>query len=106
MEICEGRLIMTKHIHALVLAAATVVGSTIAAQQRPDFSGVWTLAPDTTTSGGAAGGRSGRGADMGSGWASPVTIKQDANRLTIEYAFFGRGDMQPPIRLAYALDGS
>jgi hypothetical protein len=33
-------------------------------------------------------------------------ITQDANRLTVEYAFFARGDMQPPIRLIYALDGS
>jgi len=43
---------------------------------------------------------------MGSGWGSPITITQDGNRLTVEYAFFARGDMQPPLRFAYALDGS
>src|SRR5688572_33215568 len=56
--------------------------------------------------GGAAGGRGGRMGDMGSGWGSSITITQDANRLTVEYAFFGRGDMQPPLRFVYALDGS
>ena len=43
---------------------------------------------------------------MGSGWGSTIMITQDANRLTVEYAFFGRGDMQPPLRFVYALDGS
>src|SRR5688572_5198435 len=56
--------------------------------------------------GGAAGGRGGRMGDMGSGWGSPITITQDAQQLTVEYAFFGRGDMQPPLRFVYALDGS
>src|SRR4029434_7956929 len=44
--------------------------------------------------------------DMGSGWGSNITVTQDANRLTVEYAFFARGDMQPPLRFVYALDGS
>jgi arylsulfatase len=57
----------------------------------PDFSGRWTS--DSMT-------------DMGSGWGSTITLTQDASRLTVEYAFFGRGDMQPPLRFAYALDGS
>jgi hypothetical protein len=43
---------------------------------------------------------------MGSGWGPTITITQDAARLTVEYAFFARGDMQPPLRFAYALDGS
>ncbi len=43
---------------------------------------------------------------MGSGWGSTITITQDASRLTVEYAFFGRGDMQPPLKFIYALDGS
>ena len=42
---------------------------------------------------------------MGSGWGSPITITQDAAKLTVEYAFFARGDMQPPLRFVYALDG-
>jgi hypothetical protein len=43
---------------------------------------------------------------MGSGWGSNITITQDAAKLTVEYAFFGRGDMQPPLKFVYALDGS
>jgi hypothetical protein len=43
---------------------------------------------------------------MGSGWGSTITITQDASRLTVEYAFFARGDMQPPLKFVYALDGS
>jgi hypothetical protein len=43
---------------------------------------------------------------MGSGWGSTLTLTQDAARLTVAYAFFGRGDMQPPLEFAYALDGS
>ena len=53
----------------------------------------------------ARGGPRGRG-DMGSGWGSTITITQDAARLTVEYAFFSRGDMQPPLKFVYALDGS
>jgi hypothetical protein len=43
---------------------------------------------------------------MGSGWGSPITIAQDAGKLTVEYVFFARGDMQPPLKFTYALDGS
>ena len=43
---------------------------------------------------------------MGSGWGSSITITQDGAKLTVEYAFFGRGDMQPPLKFLYALDGS
>jgi hypothetical protein len=43
---------------------------------------------------------------MGSGWGPTITIAQTAALLTVEYAFFGRGDLQPPLKFAYALDGS
>jgi hypothetical protein len=43
---------------------------------------------------------------MGSGWGSTITITQTATSLTVEYAFFSRGDLQPPLRFVYALDGS
>ena len=88
------------------IALATLAGAA-AAQTKPDFSGRWTVQPEEAPArGGAAGGRGGRMGDMGSGWGSSITITQDANRLTVEYAFFGRGDMQPPLRFVYALDGS
>jgi hypothetical protein len=46
--------------------------------------------------------------DMGAGWGwgSPVTIAQRPDSLVIEYVFFAPYDLQPPLRLAYALDGS
>jgi len=73
-----------------------LVTSLANATTAPDFSGRW------TADAAAAGARG----DMGSGWGSPITIAQSADKLTIEYAFFARGDMQPPLRFVYALDGS
>lgn len=43
---------------------------------------------------------------MGSGWGSTITIAQDAKQLAIEYVQFSRYDLQPPVKLVYALDGS
>ena len=91
--------------------------ASVLTQTKPDFSGRWTTepAPGATPApgqpGGAPGapprgGGPGRSGDMGSGWGSPITITQDAAKLTVEYAFFGRGDMQPPLRFVYVLDGT
>jgi hypothetical protein len=95
---------------------AGLVCVAVMAQSRPDFSGRWTSDPEpaVAAAGGQPGargaGRAGRGGaragDMGSGWGSPITIAQDDRRLTVEYAFFARGDLQPPLRFTYALDGS
>ena len=52
------------------------------------------------------GGRGALSGDMGSGWGSTIAISQDSKSLTVEYAFFARGDMQPPLKFTYALDGS
>jgi hypothetical protein len=43
---------------------------------------------------------------MGSGWGPNITIAQTAERMSVEYMFFARGDMQPPLRFVFALDGS
>ena len=85
-----------------------LLSAVVSAQTRPDFTGRWTSDPDPADKA-ATEGRGGRGqarGDMGSGWGTPITITQDAGRLTVEYAFFGRGDMQAPLRFQYALDGS
>ena len=76
-----------------------------AAQAKTDFAGRWTSEPDPSAAQPPRGGGPARG-DMGSGWGSPITVTQDGARLTVEYAFFGRGDMQPPLKFVYALDGS
>jgi hypothetical protein len=74
------------------------------AQTRPDLSGRWTSDPVAAP----AGQRGGPGVrpDLGSGWGSTITLTQDPRQLTVEYAFFTRGDMQPPLKFTYALDGS
>ncbi len=116
---------MTRLTFMLNALAVGILASSAAAQEKPNFSGRWTIEPepaatgrgaegrgaaaqgaDATQRGGGGGGRGGRSGDMGSGWGSTITITQDANRLTVEYMFFGRGDMQPPLRFVYALDGS
>jgi len=94
---------------AAVLAFATGAAA-LPVQSRSDFSGRWTSAPEPATQpqgrGARGGGRGGRSGDMGSGWGDPITITQDANALVVEYVFFARGDLQPPLRYTYALDGS
>ncbi|MGH7462071.1 MAG: hypothetical protein ACREMA_13755, partial [Longimicrobiales bacterium] len=90
------------------------------AQEKPNFAGRWSVPAPEPRGGGPGDGRGGAGGDgrgggggrgaaagdMGSGWGSTLNITQDASKLTVEYAFFGRGDMQPPIKFVYALDGS
>jgi|SRR5262245_19336630 len=106
--------------NVLSLAAIAVFAIPVIAQTRPNFSGRWTSEPEPTAmapgesgqAGAARGGGGQRGSggvrsgDMGSGWGSTITITQDANRLTVEYLFFVRGDMQPPLKFVYALDGT
>jgi hypothetical protein len=116
----------------IVLTCALGLG----AQGATDFAGRWTTDPDPAASGGATGGAArggagrvgaggatarggaargpggargggrGRAGDMGSGWGPTITITQTAQQLTVEYAFFARGDMQPPLNFVYALDGA
>jgi hypothetical protein len=103
-------------IAGLLATPAIALGLAISllAQSKPDFTGRWTTDPDQALSpavpgapaGARAGGQRGSVGDMGSGWGSTITVSQDVNRLTVEYAFFGRGDMQPPLKFVYALDGS
>lgn len=93
---------------ALVLMFVALAG----AQAKPDFSGRWTTDPDPAAAptqparGAGGGGRGGPPPNVGSGWGSTITITQAPTSLTVEYAFFTRGDMQPPLKFVYALDGS
>jgi hypothetical protein len=81
---------------------------TAADATRTDFSGTWERVdaePEvpTVAATGDVGFRSGT---MGSGWGSPLTIRQDASSLVVEYPQFSAYDLQPPLRFTYALDGS
>jgi hypothetical protein len=78
------------------LFAIGVTASSAPGQTVPDFSGRWVR--DSAANAGAP--------TMGSGWGPDLTIRQDPARLTVEYAFFARSDMQAPIRLVYPLDGT
>jgi hypothetical protein len=94
----------------LVGFAVLALAAPLSAQDKPNFAGRWAIAQDTATGrgagrGGGGGAAGGRG-DMGSGWGSNITIAQTQARLTVEYMFFTRGDMQPPLKFAYALDGT
>ena len=92
------------------LGASLVI---VGAQARPDFSGRWTTDADPAVVAaqpargvGPGPGRGGPPPEMGSGWGSTITVTQAATSLTVEYAFFTRGDMQPPLKFVYALDGT
>ena len=82
----------------------------VATGQSPaDFSGRWTLeAPAIATTPAVPGtpAAAAQPGDMGSGWGSTITVAQDAKRLSVEYAFFSRYDLQPPLTFVYPLDGS
>ena len=94
---------MTGLIPLPLLSAALgiQVATTLLPAQQPSFAGRWAAAPDSTPSGrGAATG------SPGSGWGTPLTITQNSKQLIVEYPFFSRYDMQPPLKFTYALDGS
>ena len=94
---------MTPLLLALLLAAATEDIGT-----RPDFRGTWERVdaePEVPTVA-ATGDVAFRSGTMGSGWGSPLTIRLDGGTLVVDYPHFSAYDLQPPIRLTYALDGS
>lgn len=94
-------------MRSLMLLLSLALLAVASAQPTPDFSGSWARADSKEQPSIAA---TGDGAfvsgDMGSGWGSPLKITQGSNSFAIEYAHFSSYDMQPPLRLVYALDGS
>lgn len=91
---------LIKTIGTAMIALLTI---NMMAQTTPDFSGRWVSEPETKT---PTGGAQSLAGNMGSGWGSNLTITHVASRLTVTYEFFARGDMQPPLKFVYALDGS
>jgi hypothetical protein len=89
----------------IALAAATPALLALAGDgqpRRPDFSGRWSNPVQADRSAGARG----QAGSRGSGWGQEFTIDQDNGVLTVTRVFFTRGDLQPPIKLRFALDGS
>jgi hypothetical protein len=91
-------------LSAILIAWCGVIA--FANAQQPDFSGTW-IAETAAAPQAAAGSPAppARG-DMGSGWGTPLTIRQNATELVVEHAFFSRYDLQPPLRFVYRLDGN
>jgi hypothetical protein len=92
--------------HILRIVTVALFAATVMAQAKPDFSGRWTSEPEATTTAPGGGPSVARAGDMGSGWGTNPTITQTAERLTVEYMYFARADMQPPLRFVYTLDGT
>jgi hypothetical protein len=93
----------------VTLFLAAVLPLRIATQPPADFSGRWTLDMPAVATTPAVPGRPATAAapgDMGSGWGSALIIEQDSRRLRVQYAFFSRYDLQPPLTFTYPLDGS
>ena len=44
--------------------------------------------------------------DMGSGWGSPLFVRQTSDSLAIEFAHFSSYDLQPRLRYRYSLNGA
>jgi len=97
-------------MHWLVALAVAGLATRAGAQQRPEFSGVWATvpAPDAAAAKAplAAGDARFPAGDMGSGWGSPLTITQDAQRLSVTYTFFVPYDLQAPLSFVFNLDGT
>jgi hypothetical protein len=95
---------MARFDKACGAAILALVAATAVAQTPPDFSGRWTAPPPPEASG--VRGVQVASGTMGSGWGGEITITQEASQLTVERAQFSHYDLQPPMRLTFALDGS
>lgn len=97
---------MSLRIIGLIILTLTIGAATTAATQTIDFSGNWSAVatpPAPPPAGTPAPAPRG---DMGSGWGTPLTIRQTATELIIEHPFFSRYDLQPPLRYVYTLNGA
>jgi hypothetical protein len=100
----QRRKALKSSVIALALATPVLIAIPTRGQpRRPDFSGRWSSPVEAGESGASARGRSG---SRGSGWGTALTIDEDDGVLTVTRVFFTRGDLQPPIKLRFALDGS
>lgn len=90
------------------LAFVLLVAAPLRAQPRPSFAGEWARvdsvvdAPTVARTGDARF----RVGDMGSGWDSPLSIRQTPDSLFVEFQHFAAHDLQPRLHYAFSLDGS
>ena len=108
-EVVEGMDVVDQIMEGDRLASIREIGAPPPAPVRPAaFAGTWVLdtAGAARRSVAAVGDAAFRLGDMGSGWGSPLTITQRPDSLIVEYVFFAPYDLQPPVRMAFAADGS
>jgi hypothetical protein len=70
-------------------------------EKKPDFSGAWI---EVSPWGSPQQGH-GANSNLGCGWGKQFTIVQTQNALTVERVFFTRGDIQPPLKYRFSLNG-
>jgi hypothetical protein len=95
---------MKRRLSALgfgLIALASTAGA-----QRPSFAGDWVRNDSVARTVATAGDAAFRRGDMSSGWGATLTIRERPDSMIVEYDFFSAYDLQPRVRLAYALDGS
>lgn len=78
-------------LRSSMIVAYSVILSTAAAQERPDFSGTWTLADDVA----------GQKSKPAPGFGAEITIWHDGNTFTVTRVFTGGG-----ATVTHALDGT
>jgi hypothetical protein len=97
-------MLRTSTIALVLLSASFRFQPEAHAQTRPDLSGRWRTEQPAAAQ--PQQGRATASGTMGSGWGPTITVTQDAERLVVEYPFYSRYDLQPPLRFAYSLSGS
>jgi hypothetical protein len=90
---------------AACYAALTILPVTGAAQPKVDLTGRWTLVRDSAGRTPTPPSTPPRN-DLGTGWGETITITQSPDRLIVEYPYFRPFELQPPVKLVFALDGS
>jgi len=95
----------------IATVGAALLGTAAGAQGHADFSGRWISEPPAAAPSARDAAAQGtrpaeRTVDLGSGWGRTITITQNDRSLTVEWPYFSAYDLQPPLRFAYALDGS
>jgi hypothetical protein len=97
---------MRSFLGSLCTAVALAFASPARAQ-RPDLSGTWVrLDSAVTRSTAATGDAAFAKGDMGIGWGTPLTLTQSPAKLDVVFDAFTAYDLQPKVRLTFALDGS
>lgn len=99
-----SRTVSTRRLTVvLAVFAAGILATGMSAQEKPYFTGAWTVSELPAAP--AAGGDGPR-VSLGSGWGESFTLLQDSNMLTVERVLYRPRDYQPTMKLRYALDGS